>query len=60
MQLEAADESERERILGPHKRILKWIEDTKNAIEPYFDEIHSIMPVAREKIKELKAQASKP
>ncbi|PIN02496.1 Glutathione S-transferase [Handroanthus impetiginosus] len=60
MQLEAADESERERILSPHKRILKWIEDTKNATAPYFDEIHSIMPLARENIKELKVQASKP
>ncbi|PIN02495.1 Glutathione S-transferase [Handroanthus impetiginosus] len=60
MQPEAADESEHERILSPHKRILKWIEDTKNATTPYFDEIHSIMPLAREKIKELKVQASKP
>ncbi|PIN23726.1 Glutathione S-transferase [Handroanthus impetiginosus] len=60
MQIEAADENERERILGPHKRILKWIEDTKNATAPHFDEIHSIMPLARQMLKELKVQASKP
>ncbi|KAL0331246.1 UNVERIFIED_CONTAM: Glutathione S-transferase T1 [Sesamum angustifolium] len=59
MQLEFADEEDRERILGPHKRILKWIEDTKNATAPYFDEIHSIMVPIREKLKELKVQASK-
>ncbi|KAK4435314.1 Glutathione S-transferase T1 [Sesamum alatum] len=59
MQLEFADEEERDRILGPHKRILKWIEDTKNATAPYFDEIHSMMAPIREKLKELKVQASK-
>ncbi|KAL0393529.1 UNVERIFIED_CONTAM: Glutathione S-transferase T1 [Sesamum latifolium] len=59
MQLEFADEEDRERIVGPHKRILKWIEDTKNATAPYFDEIHSIMVPIREKLKELKVQASK-
>ncbi|KAL0312614.1 UNVERIFIED_CONTAM: Glutathione S-transferase T1 [Sesamum radiatum] len=58
MQLEFADEEDRERIVGP-KRILKWIEDTKNATAPYFDEIHSIMVPIREKLKELKVQASK-
>ncbi|KAI3468748.1 hypothetical protein Pfo_025411 [Paulownia fortunei] len=57
-QLEVADENERGRILGPHKRILKWIEDTKNAAAPYFDEIHSIMLPVKEKLKELKIQVS--
>ncbi|KAK4389297.1 Glutathione S-transferase T1 [Sesamum angolense] len=58
MQLEFADEEDRERILGPHKRILKWIEDTKNATAPYFDEIHSIMVPIREKLKELKMHSA--
>ncbi|KAK6137497.1 hypothetical protein DH2020_028750 [Rehmannia glutinosa] len=57
-QLEVADENDRDRILGPHKRILKWIEDTKNATAPYFEEIHSIMSPVKEKLKELKVQAS--
>ncbi|KAI3453701.1 hypothetical protein Pfo_010364 [Paulownia fortunei] len=59
MQLEIADEKDRDRILGPHKRTLKWMEDTKNATAPYFDEIHSMIPLAKEKLKELKVQASK-
>ncbi|KAK4422620.1 Glutathione S-transferase T1 [Sesamum alatum] len=59
MQLEVSDEKDRDRILGKHKRILKWIEDTKSATAPYFDEIHSLLPFTKEKLKELKAQASK-
>lgn len=59
MQLEFAEESERERILGPHKRILKWVDDTRSATAPYFDEIHSIMPTIRVKLQGLKAQANK-
>ncbi|KAK4400840.1 Glutathione S-transferase T1 [Sesamum angolense] len=59
MQLEVADEKDRDRILGKHKKVLKWIEDTKNATTPYFDEFHSLLPLAKEKLKELKAQASK-
>ncbi|KAL0297627.1 UNVERIFIED_CONTAM: Glutathione S-transferase T1 [Sesamum radiatum] len=59
MQLEVAEEKDRDRILGKHKRVLKWIEDTKNATTPYFDEFHSLLPLAKEKLKELKAQASK-
>ncbi|KZV36274.1 hypothetical protein F511_14292 [Dorcoceras hygrometricum] len=58
MQIEVVDEKDRERILGPHKRILKWIEDLKNATEPHFDELHSIMLPVREKLKELKVQAA--
>ncbi|KAL5551662.1 hypothetical protein UlMin_001838 [Ulmus minor] len=39
MQLELVDEKDRERILGPHKKILEWIENTKNATKPHFDEV---------------------
>ncbi|KAL0371826.1 UNVERIFIED_CONTAM: Glutathione S-transferase T1 [Sesamum calycinum] len=56
MQLEVAEEKDRDRILGKHKRVLKWIEDTKNATTPYFDEFHSLLPLAKEKLKELKAK----
>ncbi|KAL0371780.1 UNVERIFIED_CONTAM: Glutathione S-transferase T1 [Sesamum calycinum] len=56
MQLEVADEKDRDRILCEHKRILKWIGDTKNATAPYFDEIHSILPSIKENLKELKAE----
>ncbi|KAF3614767.1 hypothetical protein FXO37_35816 [Capsicum annuum] len=38
LQIIVLDEKDRERIIGPYKRILKWIDDTKNAMEPYFQE----------------------
>ncbi|KAL3818070.1 hypothetical protein ACJIZ3_003975 [Penstemon smallii] len=59
MQIEVADENDRERILGPHKRILKWIEDVKNATAPHFDDIHVIMSPTKERLKELKARVNK-
>ncbi|KAL5551658.1 hypothetical protein UlMin_001834 [Ulmus minor] len=39
MQLQLVDEKDRERILGPHKKIMEWIENTKNATKPHFDEV---------------------
>lgn len=49
MQLQVLyDEQVRERILSPHKKVLKWIEDTKNATGPHFDEIHEIVFKVRE------------
>ncbi|XP_074333889.1 glutathione S-transferase T1-like [Apium graveolens] len=33
-------ESDRNRILSPYKKVLQWIEDTRNATNPYFDELH--------------------
>ncbi|KAL3652663.1 Glutathione S-transferase theta-1 [Castilleja foliolosa] len=59
MQLEMGDDNDHERILGPHERALKWIDDTKNATAPYFDEIHAILPPVKEKLKELKLKVSK-
>ncbi|CAN4127385.1 unnamed protein product [Withania somnifera] len=43
MQLEVLDEKDRERILGPFKRVVKWLDDTKNAMSPHFEEIHLIL-----------------
>ncbi|WCJ26260.1 Glutathione S-transferase T1 [Euphorbia peplus] len=40
MELELVDDENRERILGPHKKIQQWIEDTRYAMRPYFDEVH--------------------
>ncbi|KAL2543677.1 Glutathione S-transferase T1 [Forsythia ovata] len=59
MQLEVVDTKDRDRILGPRKRILKWVEDTKNATAPYFEEIHSIIYPAKEKLQKLKTMAAK-
>lgn len=51
MQLEVVDQKDHDRILDPHKRVLKWIDDTKNATTPHFDEVHSILFKVKEKLK---------
>jgi len=43
LQLEVVDEKDRNRILSPHKKVLQWIEDTKNATQPHFDEIYAVL-----------------
>ncbi|XP_074333581.1 glutathione S-transferase T1-like [Apium graveolens] len=43
MQLQLVPESDRNRILSPYKKVLQWIEDTRNATNPYFDELHSFI-----------------
>lgn len=54
MELEILDEKDRERIIGPYKRVLKWIDDTKNAMEPHFQEVHVILFNAKEKFHKQK------
>ncbi|CAN4127383.1 unnamed protein product [Withania somnifera] len=51
MQFELLDEEDRERILGPFKRVLKWLGDTKNAMAPHFEEVHSILYDLKEKFQ---------
>ncbi|KAK4728730.1 hypothetical protein R3W88_021718 [Solanum pinnatisectum] len=51
MQLEVLDEKDRERILGPFKRVLKWLDDTKNVMAPHFKEVHSILYKFKEKLQ---------
>ncbi|WCJ26261.1 Glutathione S-transferase T1 [Euphorbia peplus] len=43
MQLELVAEEDRNRILGPYKKVQQWIEDTKNATRPHFDEVHKLL-----------------
>ncbi|KAK4338410.1 hypothetical protein RND71_042897 [Anisodus tanguticus] len=60
MTLEIVDEKDRERILGPFKRVLKWLDDTKNAMEPHFEEVHSTLSEIKEKLqKQRNAAGSK-
>nr|GEY80079.1 glutathione S-transferase T1-like [Tanacetum cinerariifolium] len=40
MELELLSEKDHERIFSPFKKVLKWVEDTKSATMPYFDEVH--------------------
>ncbi|XP_075092721.1 glutathione S-transferase T1-like isoform X1 [Nicotiana tabacum] len=51
MQLQVLDEKDHKRIIGPYKRVLKWIDDTKNAMEPHFGEVHLILFKAKEKFQ---------
>jgi glutathione S-transferase len=52
MQFEVLDEADRTRILGPHKKVQKWIEDTRNATNPHFDEVSEILFKVRAMIQE--------
>ncbi|KAJ0715144.1 putative glutathione transferase [Helianthus annuus] len=43
MQLELLSEKDYDRILKPYKKVVQWIEDTKRATAPHFDEVHGIL-----------------
>lgn len=53
MQLQVLGEEICERILCPHKKVLKWIEDTRDATQPHFDEIHAIVFKVRKKLQQM-------
>ncbi|XVF10616.1 hypothetical protein REPUB_Repub07fG0198000 [Reevesia pubescens] len=50
MQLEVLDEKDRASLLGPHKKVQQWIENTRNATKPHFDEVHKILMKVKEKL----------
>lgn len=41
--MQLLDEKDRDRILGPHKKVRLWIESTRNATRPHFDEVHNVL-----------------
>ncbi|XP_038687478.1 glutathione S-transferase T1-like [Tripterygium wilfordii] len=43
MELEVLDDEHRNRILGPYKKVQKWIDNTRNATSPYFHEVHQLL-----------------
>lgn len=47
MQLELLCEEDRQRILGPHKKILQWIDNVKGATSPHFEEVHEFLYKAK-------------
>ncbi|KAG9156509.1 hypothetical protein Leryth_006503 [Lithospermum erythrorhizon] len=53
MQLMVLNDEDRNRILGPYKKVLKWIEDTKDATSPHFDEVHDVLNQVKEKLQKL-------
>ncbi|KAI3716760.1 hypothetical protein L1987_67872 [Smallanthus sonchifolius] len=59
MQLELLSEKERDRILSPFKKVVQWIEDTKIATAPYFDEVHGVLFKAQKRFRErIKTQSN--
>lgn len=44
----------RDKILSPYKKVLKWIDDTKNATRPPFDEFHATLFAVAEKLQSKK------
>ncbi|CAL9160709.1 unnamed protein product [Musa hybrid cultivar] len=55
MQLEVVDEKDRERILGPHPKILEWIDNVKSATSPHFEEVHEHLQEVKARIALLKS-----
>ncbi|KAK6935377.1 Glutathione S-transferase, N-terminal [Dillenia turbinata] len=59
MQLELLDEKEKIRILGPYKKVQQWIESTKNATMPYFEEVHAILFKVKENLQKQRSNEMK-
>ncbi|KAI3959203.1 hypothetical protein MKW92_001526 [Papaver armeniacum] len=43
MQFELLHEKDRIRVLTPFKKVLKWVEDTRVATSPHFEEVHKTL-----------------
>ncbi|WMV43876.1 hypothetical protein MTR67_037261 [Solanum verrucosum] len=52
----ALDEKDRERILGPFKRVQRWLDDTKNVMAPHFEEVNSILYKIKENLQKQRDQ----
>ncbi|KAK7369676.1 hypothetical protein VNO80_11719 [Phaseolus coccineus] len=56
MQLEVLDEKDRSRILSPYKKVLQWIDDTRAATNPHFEEVHNILYRAKKKFEQQRSR----
>ncbi|XP_014507473.1 glutathione S-transferase T1 [Vigna radiata var. radiata] len=56
MQLEVLDEKNRSRILSPYKKVLQWIDDTRAATNPHFEEVHNILYRAKKKFEQQRSR----
>ncbi|KFK33026.1 hypothetical protein AALP_AA6G320800 [Arabis alpina] len=60
MQLQVLEEKDRVRIFSPHKKVEEWIENTRKATMPQFDEVHKVLFNAKarfEKLREMRTVA---
>ncbi|VVB09482.1 unnamed protein product [Arabis nemorensis] len=51
VQLQVLEEKDRVKLLGPHKKVGEWIENTRKATMPHFDEVHEVLFKAKEKFE---------
>jgi len=56
------DDKDRLRLLSPHKNVEQWIENTRKATMPHFDEVHEVLFRAKDRCQKQRemATASKP
>ncbi|OIV93535.1 hypothetical protein TanjilG_28692 [Lupinus angustifolius] len=59
MQLEILDEKDCSRILSRYKKVLRWIEDTKAAMNPHFEEVHNILYKAKKNFERQRLRVAK-
>ncbi|GMN32164.1 hypothetical protein TIFTF001_003545 [Ficus carica] len=57
MQLELLDDKDRVRMLAPHKKVQQWIENTKTATSPYFDEVHNVLFKVKARFQEQRVKS---
>ncbi|TYI53702.1 hypothetical protein E1A91_D11G023100v1 [Gossypium mustelinum] len=51
MQVKLVGETDWNRLLGPYKKVQQWIENTRNATNPHFDELHKVLKELKEKLQ---------
>ncbi|XP_030551654.2 glutathione S-transferase T1 isoform X1 [Rhodamnia argentea] len=51
MQLEVLDDKDRNRILGPYEKVQKWVESTRKATQPHFDEVHQVLSKVKTRLQ---------
>ncbi|TYH41856.1 hypothetical protein ES332_D11G022900v1 [Gossypium tomentosum] len=51
MQIKLVGETDWNRLLGPYKKVQQWIESTRNATNPHFDELHKVLKELKEKLQ---------
>ena len=59
MSFQLLDKKQHERILSPFKKVVKWVEDTRSATAPYFDEVHEKLFKSKIGIQESLAAVSR-
>ncbi|PWA76747.1 glutathione S-transferase-like protein [Artemisia annua] len=47
LELVLLNDKDHKRIFSPYTKVVKWVEDTKSVIAPYFDEVHEKLFTAK-------------